>query len=95
MISKCRKAGHPYLDRKGQIIEENVYLNNKGAAVCKACRRTGRPPGRPRTNPIGGRAIPEQERILLLHELKQQPAPTDAEREADRRAEEHFAKLYG
>lgn len=47
MISKCRRAGHPYLDGAGQIIEENVYINRKGAVVCKACRRTGNPVGRP------------------------------------------------
>lgn len=47
MISHCKRAGHPYFNADGSINETNVYMAANGSPLCKACRRTGRPVGRP------------------------------------------------
>lgn len=91
MISACRRAGHRYLDADGNVIAENVRITANGAPICKVCRRTGRPPGRPAT---GKSLTSSNERALLAYDMAREPEPTPEERESDRLAEERFIKLY-
>lgn len=47
MLSMCEKAGHRLFEDDGTPTAD-CHITAQGRAVCKACRRTGNPPGRPR-----------------------------------------------